>query len=543
MSDLWPHQAFGIQAVCGAILDGARRLCLTSPTGGGKTRMMEEIIKWAVNHGGVALHSDRKMLIDQVSADLVAARIDHGVRAAGHDEDLSRPVQICSVQTEVSRVLKRGSRMLHECRLAIFDEGHRHAQGQVLELRKRYLAAGATTLDITATPLGMFDICDQLIIAGTNSELRACGALVPAIHYGPDEPDLREFKRDNNAPLENGEDLSVQQLRKLYPQSPVMFGRLWENFNRLNPDHRPTVCFGPSVECSIWIAEQFTKKGVPFAHIDGDDIWVDGKLYRNTDTLREEVLARNESGDIVGISNRYVLREGINCPWWRHAILCTITGSLQTYLQAGGRVLRSHPDKSEAIFQDHGGNYWRHGSLNEDRDWHLDWTSRMAYEARADRARRKIIRQPFVCPGCSRVWIARRVCECGFELEKFKPSRPIVTTDGTMKHLSANVFQPHRICQQPNGAKLWERMYYRAKSERWNATFRQAFAKFAEENRWAWPDPTWPLMPKEHRDEFRRVRDVPVSRLTGVPVTWNNRQTAEAAGGLFTGSAVSQPTT
>jgi hypothetical protein len=56
-------------------------------------------------------------------------------------------------------------------------------------------------------------------------------------------------------------------------------------------------------------------------------------------------------------------------------------------------------------------------------------------------------------------------------------------------------------------------MFYRACSAKWDATFTQAFATFARENNYAWPDPAWPLMPLYEHDHFRRVVDVPLDRL------------------------------
>jgi hypothetical protein len=81
-----------------------------------------------------------------------------------------------------------------------------------------------------------------------------------------------------------------------------------------------------------------------------------------------------------------------------------------------------------------------------------------------------------------------------------------------MKELTGEIFRPHRIYQAPNGRKLWERMYWRSRTEKGSRTFRQAFALFAYENG-AYPDLTLPLMPIDEVDRYRLVADVPTDRL------------------------------
>jgi superfamily II DNA or RNA helicase len=342
--------------------------------------------------------------------------------------------------------------------------------------------------------------------------LRNCGALIPAIHYAPDEPDMRAFKK-----LREGEDLSENQQRKAMMVGDI-FGRVWEHFEKLNPEHLPTILFAPGVPESIWFAEQFTQKGVPAAHIDGQDVWVDGKLERSSRVAREKILEKSKNGEIKVLCNRFVLREGIDAPWLAHGILATVFGSLQSYLQSGGRLLRAHPSLDHVTIQDHGGNYWRHGSLNEDRHWSLDYTPGMIYGIRAERIRNKKKDEPFRCPRCSRVWTVGTRCQpvhggCGYELGNNKRSRPVVSTDGSLKEMSGSAFSPRRISQKPDGPKLWERMYWRSQTDKGERTFAQAMALYACENNWRWPDPRWPLMPKEEIDRYRLVRDVPRDRL------------------------------
>lgn len=522
----WFHQSRSDSELQARLDAGARRVMYTAPTGAGKTWNIETLIERHLNaRVGVSLYSNRRLLIDQLSDAMVAARLPHGVRMAGEEHDLDALFQISSVQTEQSRVLKRGTWDLHNAGLVIIDEAHCQTGDGARELMKRHIDAGAAIVGFTATPLGLQDLYDELIVGATVSECMDCGALVPAMHFGPDEPDMIALKSARKA-IE-GQDLTEKQAVKAMGARPQLFGRIWENFQRLNPDHRPTICFGPDVASSIWIAEQFTQAGVRSAHIDGTDIWLDGELQSSSPELRQYVLDLHRKGDIALLSNRFVLREGIDLPWIRHVIAATIFGSLQSCLQALGRGLRAdnYPDtvgrwgaKTHVTIQDHGGSYWRHGSLNSDREWHLDDTAEMVYALRADRIRDGRERAPVRCPKCSLIWGGGSYCNpahggCGYSMtEREKKGRPVVTTEGELRLTHQDYFPKRAICRQPNGPEMWEQMYYRARSEKWNATFREAIGLFAYENH-TWPDPSWPMMPQSERDKWLRVSDVPPDRL------------------------------
>jgi superfamily II DNA or RNA helicase len=436
MKPLWPHQVEGIEGVRDALARGRKRLCLTSPTGMGKSRMTTELVQgWLAEGKRVSLYTNRRLLVQQLSDGLLAANMtDFGIRAAGTFPKLDAPLQVSSLQTEQARVIKSDKWDLHPADVVVIDEGHLMKSLGMQTLVFRHLEQGAKIVYVTATPIDMGDVADELVVAGTNSEGRACGALVPAMHYGPNEPDSRHV-----AKLPLGEDMTEGQLRKVMSVQ-VIIGSVLDEYRRLNPEGKPTILFAPGVKESLWFAEQFTKAGIPAAHISSTEVWVDGRTYQSSDSARQDVLRASESGSVRVLCNRFVLREGVDAPWLSHGIFATVFGSLQSYLQSGGRLLRSHPNIRSVTIQDHGGNWHRHGSLNADRTWDLSWTSRQYSGVREERLRAKLDAEPCRCPRCAMI-LAGRTCPCGYEV-KGAQSRPVVQIDGTVLTVHGDAYRP-----------------------------------------------------------------------------------------------------
>ena len=506
MKPMWPHQEEGVDGVVSAHAGGHRRICLTSPTGGGKTRMIAYLAEhWLARGKRVVLYTNRKMLVEQVISDFAEAGLDHGVRAAGHQDQRDKPLQVSSIQTENARVLKRttGAWELHDAALVLVDECHNQTGKMARTIIDRHVEAGATVVGVTATPIDLAGIYTHLVVAGVTSGLRKCGALVPAVHYGPDEPDLRHVGR-----VRTGEDLTEKQNVKAI-MTPSIFGRVWEWYQKLNPDRRPAILFAPGVAESLWFAEQFHEQGVTACSIDGDNVWVDGELMASDRKARQEVLDGSRRGSIQVICNRFVLREGVNCPWLYHGIFATVFGSLQSYLQSGGRLLRNHDSLDSVVVQDHGGNWWRHGSLNADRQWNLGYSNGMITGMREDRFREKRDREPLRCPQCGMV-LAVLTCPCGYQVDPRKKSRPVIQADGSMKEHRGDIYRGRPVSMRPDTFDKWRKMYFRARAGK--MTFRQAYSLFNIEHGY-FPPKTLPLMPALEYHWYSTAADVPADAL------------------------------
>lgn len=498
---LWDHQLRGLEQVNAAIAGGDSAIVVTSPTGGGKSRMMFELVKGLT--GSVHIHTDRRMLMAQLSRNMEEAGIDHGLIASGYEGKIAR-VQLAMIQTVVSQSIKRG-RLLGSPDVTIWDEVHKNVGPYANELRARYEAP--VDIGFTATPLGLGGVYETLIVAGTNSELRKAGHIVPAYHYAPNEPDMKWIGKVDVSGGECG--ISDKRRREYCHQ---VFASVVNEWRSLNFDETPTVLFAPDVAGSVWFAQELTKQGIPSAHIDGTDVWLDGRVQKRTEELTEEIRIRTEGGDIKVVCNRFVLREGIDWPFIEHVIFATVFGSLTSYLQAGGRGLRASQGKERVIVQDHGGNWWRHGSLNADRDWHIRHTDRIVQAIRQDRMRQGKEPQPIICPKCKAARMDGAWCTmCGYRYRK--KMRRVLQKDGSLREVVGEVYRKKRYLDHEEGLeRKWNARVKSCRDSKKESvrsmTIAQIEANFARERNWRWPLRFWRGMPVHEMDFFLPVHEV-----------------------------------
>jgi superfamily II DNA or RNA helicase len=548
---LWPHQTHVLSETDRLMSQGIRRICVTAPTGAGKSLLMLEEAVRARNTGKrVGIMTPRKLLTDQIISDFEQRRIPFSVRAAGYEDqwDDNRAIQICSALTEHSRVKKRGSLPELQADMLLIDEQHMQATGVNREVIEHSYKHGASILGYTATPLNLAGMYDSLIVGGTPSELRQLGALVPAKLYDAGCPDLSKIKR-----LATGEYVNSDLKKAGFCKTII--GDVIAHYKRLNPHELPTILFAPGLPESKWFVDQFDNAGIHAGHIDGDDIYVDGHEIKRNSSAKDQFLADVASGKIKVLCNRFVCREGVNIPELYYGILACPFGSLTSYIQAIGRLLRAHPSMTEVRVADHGGNFRRHGSPNENRDWEALWGLKATQvEALTRMQVEHGKREPgIVCSKCGLVW--GRIppsghCECGNDMSltfqclncghahKAWPAnhmcqscgesmrsvrkRKVYMTDGTLEEVQDDAFVVRRTARKnrngsvPSSEELWFNKYRRWKQHRPDKTLNQAWGDFCKMH-WdmhhCHPPRNLKMMPKSEIDWFTAVGKLTMDKL------------------------------
>jgi len=547
--DDWESQKRGVTKIEELLARGETRICATQPTGGGKSRMMQRLIEPRYNAGqrGLLLLC-RSMLAEQTIEQYAESAWDYGVIWAEYpsEADYDALIQIAMTQTLYSRTFKLRAKKekagwtpekarqkipLPDVDYIIVDEIQMQKAGMIQAIINEYSERGVPIIGFTATPLGLSHLFPKknLVVCGTNSELRDCGAHLPCWVYAPWEIDLGSIKRGASG------EFSKEEIRKVYHQQ--IYGKVIDHYERLNPERRPTILFAPGVPESRYFVDEFARRGFNFVHIDGNNVYRDGEDVKGTAEDRKAIINELRTGKIDGITNRFVMRDGIDIPELYHCILATPIGSQLSYVQTVGRVLRYWPQYKRVILQDHGGNWWRHGSPNADREWetYFDLPERIATDHRLEKIRtgEDGEREPICCPQCGvictpEVWSRNRKCpQCGYQAATRK--RPVLQHDGTLKELENARLKPRRVRSKPDTGKLWERMYQRMK--RAGKTFSQARGLFCHENGY-FPPGGLPRMPLNSLDWHRKVQDVHPDLLVPKPTP----DTGSVPGQLFENS-------
>ena len=416
--ELWPHQSRAIELVDEAVQAARRAPLLVLPTGAGKTVIAAEIIRREVAAGGSALFvAPRRELIRQTSAKLDAVGVAHGILLAGaHERDgLDAPVQVASVDTLVSRALRRRTLELPAFSLVVVDEAHL----SITLVRQRLLALwpDALRIGLTATPtrkdgraLGV--LYDTIVEPATTAELTAAGFLVPARYWSWPTPDLSGVR------VTAGE-YNLADLEAIMNRAPLLADVVTTWLEHAGD--RRTVVFCSGIAHAVALAEAFRRAGVAAEHVDASTLAPE----------RKATFDRFAAGETQVLTNCFLAAYGFDLPVLSCVVLARPTKSLMLYLQMLGRGLRIAPGKVDCLVLDHAGAVHRHGFATDPRAWTLH--GKYALEPAATRIREKTPAKE--CPECHAVWTGSPECpECGYRLRP--PSRMVQTLDGELVEIA-----------------------------------------------------------------------------------------------------------
>jgi superfamily II DNA or RNA helicase len=210
---------------------------------------------------------------------------------------------------------------------------------------------------------------------------------------------------------------------------------------------------------------------------------------------REAAFKAVEAGTLKGLCNFGVLGTGFDLPILGCGILAFASDSLRKVIQVCGRMLRSHPTKTDCIIIDHGSNIYRHGWPTEDRDWSLnpDETirERAAKKAAAENSEP---REPICCPKCGAMRDSGRKClECGHEHKR--SGMKVRTVDGQLKEL-----RPKDVKKKKQADDIGKAWLQCLAAMAWrNGTIKQAMAYFKSKTG-RWPDGLSPVPDRSQWD-------------------------------------------
>lgn len=388
--------------------EGKRAVLGVLPTGGGKTETAISIIEADASPARrVLIIVERKVLCEQWIARLARHGIERvGVLQGENTTRLWEPIIVATAQTIRTRGVPDGVDLI------VIDESHfwHGAHDDVLST-----LGDARVLGLTATPLreGLGLRFDCVVVGARIRELIERGQLVPGRYYAPDADAI---ERALEAVSIRAGDFATGELSRAM-RSKAIIGDVVGSW-QARGENRQTIAFCVDKQHARELAEQFVEAGV------AAEVVVD----ETPDEERKRIFTEFDAGQIRVLSSVGVLSVGFDSPVASCAILARPTMSWSLFIQQGGRVLRPHPGKADALILDHAGNTLRFGLL-EDFDPPTDLST---VDKGTDKRRRKDAPEAWVCKHCECVnSLADDICiECGEPKRRYTS---MVIVDGELR--------------------------------------------------------------------------------------------------------------
>lgn len=408
------YQFDAIEALRQAIRDGIKRQILCAGTGAGKTVMAAHLLRQADEKGSYALFLvDRIALVNQTSQTLEDYGIPHGIVQGINDRWMPREnVQVCSVQTLARRSLPR------EPDLIIYDECHCQYKA-TLDYMARY--PKAVKVGLTATPFtpGMGNHWEGMVNVRSTRLLIEDGHLIEPTIYIAKSPEDAELGMNSFGEFSD-ESAASAGIKIVGDVVAEWVKKTHEHFG----GPAKTIVFSPTVEHGRELCAAFSAAGYNFQQIS----YMDKSEAERADKIAE---FRRPDSMIHGLVSCGVLTKGFDVPDTLIGISCKpYRKSLSSHMQEIGRVMRSHKDKTKALWLDHSGNIERF-ALDMFEVWEHGAGDLSQSEKRDTKARERDqqVREKVVCPECSGALRGNLCMACGWE----KPARSgIVALDGVL---------------------------------------------------------------------------------------------------------------
>jgi len=405
---LRPYQLDAINRARKSIQSGHKRIIVQGGCGSGKTIIAAQIIKNALakNKKVIFLVHHRQLAFQAMERFKEFGMADNvGLIMAGEESELTRPVQVISIQTYIRRLMFDevvNESWFQEADIVFYDEAHSsiaRTRKAILELYKQtaiIVGLTATPCRADGRPLGT--IYQDIVTCESTKELTDKGYLVPVVYFGSKlQPDLA------GVPIVAG-DYNKKILGERVNR-PKLVGDILQNWLRIAPG-RQTVIFATNVKHSIYIKDLFNKHGITCEHVDA----------HTPSEERQAILNRSAKGVTQVVTNVGVYSEGADFPWVSCIVLARPSKSYARYIQMAGRGGRIYPGKKDCFIIDHAGLVERHGFVDEPVAWTLAGDEKAWNKPKS---REKEEKPPLTCDQCGCQFRGRVCPRCGFVIKSY----------------------------------------------------------------------------------------------------------------------------
>lgn len=400
--ELRPYQKELVSAVRESAINGNRRILMVGSTGLGKTAILFEISRLAVEKGGkVLLIVHRRGLAFQTAKKFEKYGMKAAIIMSGVEPDFSEPIQICSVWTYRNRLKLAPAdinRFYVNASLVLIDECHRSLSPVFKEVMSNYndkIVIGVTATPCLSSGAAMSGMYDSLVDVIPISRLIDEKHLVGCTYYGGSSPDMKGVKTVYG-------DWDKKELGKR-SDTPKLIGDVVENWFRIGGD-RSTIVFAVNRSHGKHLCLAFREKGIAVEYLDS----------YSSDEERADVLSRLDNGDVQMIINVALFHEFLDAPIVSCIVVARKTKSMGLWRQLIGRGLRPYPEKETCIVIDHADGVRTLGMIEDPIEWTLE--GKKAYKIKK---RDKKEKPPLECKQCRHIFKGKICPRCGLEVKNY----------------------------------------------------------------------------------------------------------------------------
>lgn len=344
----------------------------------------------------------RKELIQQLCGNLDTwGLMQYGLITSSSRSSSYAPIQVASLDTLVSRAVRRQSLVLPLADIVHMDEAHMYMTEQRQKLMAmfppttKFVGWTATPGRTDGRPLG--NAFDKMVGVASIKQLIEGGYLVKPRYLAPSLPDMERVR------TVGGDYDPEQSAVKMMPLLGDIVGHWMQHAG-----DRRTVLFASNVNQSQFMANAFQEAGIAAEHCDG-----------SMQEQRDDIFKRFRSGETQVLCNVDLATYGFDLPELSCIIFARPTKSLVRYIQMMGRGMRCFAGKNDCLILDHAGNVHYHGYVEEERYWSLGGIKdpRGKY-TKKDGKIAAVVARNLICPKCSVVFASSLTCpECGYFFE------------------------------------------------------------------------------------------------------------------------------
>jgi DNA repair protein RadD len=360
---LRPYQREAVEAVNHHLATRDDNPCIVLPTAAGKSLVMATLIQgWKADYPPlrVAVLAHRKELVEQNAAELEAVSdYDLGVgifSASIGRRDVFAPVLFASIDSVFNK-----ADVFDPFDVLLIDEAHRiPAKGEgkyrqfiaACKLRNERLRV----VGLTATPyrLGAGPICHKDHILNHVCYQADVRQLIDAGYLSP----IRSLQVGERQDLSGVKILSTgdynqRQLAAVVDQQSVVRAAISDLMCHV-ADRRSVIVFCIGIDHCKHVKDELQRHGVYARIVTGE----------TPVTERELLVDEFKQGRLRFLLSVNVFFEGFNARRVDCVVMLRPTASKCLWVQAVGRGMRLHPDKTDCLVLDYGGNIERHGPID-----------------------------------------------------------------------------------------------------------------------------------------------------------------------------------